>query len=150
MKGLSFAIAGRKQIRKCSLNQQVESQIHFAYMNVGNRRQAETRLSLFFVMTGVSIHKPVTVVFPFLILQYLWQPLPLGVGVVPEVKKEKQENQAVRGDDVNKDGELVVAVLHEEILGDVAGHDYKLDLWSNIEGSLVMPSTRNKTKKLQR
>lgn len=84
-------------------------------------------------MTGISIHNSVGVVRPCLSLQYFRQPLALGVGVVPEVEEEEQENQAIRADDVDKDRELVGAVLHEEILGDVAGHHNKLDLGSNKE-----------------
>lgn len=66
-------------------------------------------------------------VCPCLSLQHFRQPLALGVGVVPEVEKEEQENQAIQANDVDKDGELVGAVLHEEILGDVAGYHDKLD-----------------------
>lgn len=87
--------------------------------------------SLVFFMVGVSIHDTVTVVCPCLSLQYFRQPLAFGVGVVPKVEEEEQENQAVQANDVDKDGELVGAVLHEEILGDVACHHYKLDLGSN-------------------
>lgn len=79
-------------------------------------------------MVYVSIHDSIGVVRPCLILQNLWQPLALGVGVVPEVEEKEQENQAVRADDVDKDGELVWAVLHEEVLGDVGGNHDKLDL----------------------
>lgn len=89
--------------------------------------------SLVFFMTGISIHNSVAVVCPCLSLQYFRQPLALGVGVVPEVEEEEQENQAIRADDVDKDRELVGAVLHEEVLGDVAGHHNKLDLGSNKE-----------------
>lgn len=82
-------------------------------------------------MVGVSIHDSIGVVGPCLSLQYFRQPLTLGVGVVPEVEKEEQENQAVRANDVDKDGELVGAVLHEKVLGDVGGHHNKLDLGSD-------------------
>lgn len=51
--------------------------------------------------------------------------------MVPKVEEEKQENQAVQPNDVDKDGELVLAVLDEEILGDVSGHHNKLDLRRN-------------------
>lgn len=67
-------------------------------------------------------------VCPCLSLQNFRQPLAFGVGVVPEVEEEEQENQAIQANDVDKDGELVIAVLHEEILGDVSGHHNKLDL----------------------
>ena len=58
---------------------------------------------------------------PALVLQDLGQPLALGVGVVPEVHEEEEEDQAVQADDVHEDGELLSAVLHEEILDDVGG-----------------------------
>lgn len=86
-----------------------------------------SRASLIFFMSSVSIHNSVGVVCPCLSLQHFRQPLALGVGVVPEVEEEEQENQAVETDDVDEDGELVWAVLHEEILGDVAGYHNKLD-----------------------
>lgn len=89
--------------------------------------------SLKLVVIGVPIHDSVAVVCPRLSLQHFWQPLALGVGVVPEVEEEKQENQAIRANDVDEDGELVWAVLYEEILGDVAGHHNKLDLGSSTE-----------------
>jgi len=88
-------------------------------------------------VVGVSIHDSVGVVRPRLILQHFRQPLALGVGVVVEVEEEKQENQAVQADDVDKDGKLVWAVLHEEVLGDVAGHHNKLDLGSNKDKDLT-------------
>lgn len=84
-------------------------------------------------MAGVAIHNSVGVVCPRLSLQHFRQPLALGVGVVPEVEEEEQENQAVQADDVDEDRELVGAVAHEEILADVAGHHHKLNLGSNRE-----------------
>lgn len=81
-------------------------------------------------MIGISIHDAVGVVRPCLSLKDLWQSLALGVGMVPEVEEEKQENQAVQADDVDEDWELVWAVLYEEILGDVAGYHNKLNLQS--------------------
>lgn len=95
--------------------------------------------SLILFVIGVSIHNAVGVVRPRLSLQHFRQPLAFGVGVVPEIEKEEQENQPVQADDVDEDGELVGAVLHEEVLGDVAGHQNELDLgrdkerrgWSN-------------------
>lgn len=79
-------------------------------------------------MIGVSIHDAVGVVCPCLNLQYFRQPLAFGVGVVPEVEEETQENQAIEADDVDEDWELVGAILHEEILANMAGHHDKLDL----------------------
>lgn len=84
-------------------------------------------------MTGVSIHNSVGVVWPCLGLQHFRQPLAFGVGMVPEVEEQEPENQAVRGDDVDEDGEPVEAVLYEEILRDVAGYHNKLDLGSKKE-----------------
>lgn len=66
-------------------------------------------------------------------LQHFGQPLALGVGVVPEVEEEEQENQAIQGDDVDEDRELVGTVLHEEILADVSGHHNKLDQLNGSE-----------------
>lgn len=86
--------------------------------------------SLIFFMIGISIHNSISVVCPCLSLQHFGQPLALGVGVVPEVEEEEQENQAIQGDDVDEDGELVGTVLHEKILADVGGHHNKLDLGS--------------------
>lgn len=87
----------------------------------------QSTASLVFFMVCVSIHNSVCVVSPRLSLQHFRQPLALGVGVVPEVEEEEQENQAIQANDVDKDGELVGAVLHEEILGNVAGYHDKLD-----------------------
>lgn len=92
--------------------------------------------SLIFFMTGVSIHNSIGVVRPCLSLQHFRQPLAFGVGMVPEVEEEEQENQAVRANDVDKDGELVWAVLNEEILRDVAGYHNKLDLGRNKKGKV--------------
>lgn len=98
-------------------------------------------------MIGASIHDTIGVVSPRLSLQHFRQPLALGVGVVPEVEEEKQENQAVQANDVDEDGELVGAVLHEEVLRDVSGHHNKLDLWSNKEKKDRFPAQQGKTKK---
>lgn len=92
-----------------------------------------SRASLIFFVRSVSIHNSVGVVCPCLSLQHFRQPLALSVGVVPEVEEEEQENQAIETNDVDEDGELVWAVLHEEILGDVAGYHNKLDLGSYKE-----------------
>lgn len=100
----------------------------------------EPRLaSLVFFMIGVSIHDTVGVVCPCLSLQHFRQPLAFGVGVVPEVEEEEQENHAIQPDDVDEDRELVGAVRHEEILGDVGGHHNKLDLGSNKEKERSIP-----------
>lgn len=84
-------------------------------------------------MTGISIHNSVGVVCPCLSLQHFRQPLALGVGVVPEVEEEEQENQAIQANDVDEDRELVGTVLHEEILGNVGGYHNKLDQLNGSE-----------------
>ena len=94
------------------------------------RDRPETASVVFVVLhaVGVAVDDSVGVVGPALVLQDLGQPLALGVGVVPEVEEEEEEDKAVQADDVHEDGELVRAVLHEEILEDVGGDDYELDL----------------------
>lgn len=84
----------------------------------------------------VCIHDAVGVVGPRLGLQHFGKPLAFGVGVVPEVEEQEQENQAVQPNDVDKDGEVVEAVLDEEILRDVAANHSKLDLGNNKENLL--------------
>lgn len=83
--------------------------------------------SLLFFMIGIPINNAIGVVCPCLCLQNFRKPLALCVGVVPEVKEEEEEDQTVEGDDVDEDRKLIGAIL-EEILGDVGGHHYKLDL----------------------
>lgn len=94
--------------------------------------QSRGAASLILLLTGVAVHHAVGVVCPRLRLQHFGQPLSLGVGVVPEVEEEEQENQAVQADDVDEDRELVGAIRDEEILGDVAGHHHKLDLRGEV------------------
>lgn len=91
-------------------------------------RNHKNHASLVFVMVYVSVHDSIGVVRPCLSLQHFRQPLALGVGVVPEVEEKEQEDQAVQANDVDKDGELVWAVLDEKVLGDVGGNHDKLDL----------------------
>lgn len=55
--------------------------------------------------------------------------------MVVEVEEEEQENHAVQADDVDEDGELVGAVLHEEILANVCGYHHKLN---QLNGSEVL------------
>lgn len=86
---------------------------------------------------GFSAHDSVSVVRPCLSLQHFGQPLASGVGVVVEVEKEEQENHAVRADDVDKDGELVRAVVQEEILADVGGDHHELDQLNG--GEVLLP-----------
>lgn len=87
-------------------------------------------------MIYISIHDSVGVVTPCLSLQHFRQPLALGVGVVPEVEEKEQENQAVRTNDVDEDGELVWAVSHEEVLRNVGGNHDKLDLRKSKENKV--------------
>ena len=79
-------------------------------------------------MVGIAIHNSIGMVFPGLVLQRLGKPLALGVGMIPEVEEEEQEDQTVGTDDVDEDRKLIVAVLYKEVLGDVSGHHHKLDL----------------------
>lgn len=108
----------------------------FAYVIEANPEPPDgpSPASFLFIMIGVSIHDAVGVVCPCLNLQYFRQPLAFGVGVVPEVEEETQENQAIEADDVDEDWELVGAILHEEILANMAGHHDKLD---QLDGSEV-------------
>lgn len=69
----------------------------------------------------------VTVVLGCL-LSHPGQPLALGVGLVPKVGEEDEEDGPINPDKVNEDGELVLAVGHEVILGDVDGDNHKLCL----------------------
>lgn len=56
------------------------------------------------------------------------QPFALGVGLVPKVGEEDEEDGPINPDKVNEDGELVLAGGHEVILGDVDGDNHKLCL----------------------
>lgn len=58
----------------------------------------------------------------------LGQTLAFGVRLVPEVGEEYEEDDAVNPDEVDEDGELVIAGGHEVVLGDVDGDDHKLQL----------------------
>lgn len=79
-------------------------------------------------MIGVPINNSIGVVCPRLGLQHFRKPLALSVSVVPEVEKQEEEDQTVEGNDVDKNGKLVGAILYEEILGDVGSHQHELDL----------------------
>lgn len=57
-----------------------------------------------------------------------WQALTLHVSLHPEVGEEHEEEGSVHPDEVDDCGELVVAVVHEVILGCVERHEHKLDL----------------------
>ena len=79
-------------------------------------------------MVGVAVHDAVGVVSPGLVLHRLGEPLALGVGMVPEVQEEQQEDEPVEANDVDEDRELIGAVLQKEILADMCGYHHKLDL----------------------
>lgn len=57
------------------------------------------------------------------------EPVASDVGLHPEVGKEDEEEDAVHPDEVDPQGNLVVALLHEVILADVNGDENELDLW---------------------
>lgn len=100
-------------------------------LTVGQVRSTTRRLasSLFLlVVVGVAVHDAIGVMSPGLGLKHLGEPLALGVGVVPEVEEQQQEDEPVEADYVDEDGELVGAVLQEEVLADMGGHHHKLDL----------------------
>lgn len=62
------------------------------------------------------------------LLSHPGQPFALGVGLVPKVGEEDEEDGPINPDKVNEDWELVLAVGHEVILGDVDGDNHKLCL----------------------
>lgn len=53
-------------------------------------------------------------------MEYFGKSLALGVGVIVEVEEQDQEDQPIKTDDVEEDGELVGTLLHEEELADVS------------------------------
>lgn len=57
------------------------------------------------------------------------QPLTLYVGLDPEVREEHEEEGSIHPDEVDDHGELVVAAVHEVILGSVKRYQDKLGLW---------------------
>lgn len=58
----------------------------------------------------------------------LWKPLALHVSLDPEVGEEHEEEGSIHPDEVDDHGELVIAGVHEVILGSVKRHQDKLDL----------------------
>lgn len=62
------------------------------------------------------------------LLSHPGQPFTLGVGLVPKVGEEDEEDGPINPDEVDEDGELVLAAGHEVILGDVDGDNHKLCL----------------------
>lgn len=63
-----------------------------------------------------------------LAIVHFWQALALHVSLHPEVGEEHEEEGSVYPDKVDECGELVVAVVHEVILGCVKRHEHKLGL----------------------
>lgn len=57
-----------------------------------------------------------------------WQPLTLNVSLDPEVGEEYEEEGSVHPDEMEDHGELVVATVHEVILGSVERYKDKLGL----------------------
>lgn len=47
------------------------------------------------------------------------QPLPLGVGMIPEIGEQDEEDGAIHPDEVDDERVLVVAAGHEVVLADV-------------------------------
>ena len=64
---------------------------------------------------------------------FLWQPLTLHISLDPEVGEEHEEEGSVHPDEVDDQGELVIAAGHEVILGGVKRYQDKLYLWGGIK-----------------
>lgn len=56
------------------------------------------------------------------------EPVALYVGLHPKIGEEEEEEKAIHPDQVDPQGHLVVALLHEIILADVDGDQNKLRL----------------------
>lgn len=63
-----------------------------------------------------------------ILLKYTGEPFAFGVGVIPEVGEQHEEDGTVHPDEVDDDWILVVTARHEVVLGDVQGDQDKLDL----------------------
>lgn len=61
-----------------------------------------------------------------------WQPLTLHVSLDPEVGEKYKEEGTIHPYEVDDQGELVVAAVHEIILGSVKRNQDKLDLFGRI------------------
>lgn len=61
------------------------------------------------------------------------QPLALHVSLDPEIGEQEEEEGSVNPDEVDDDGELVVAAVHEVILGSMEGNQHKLDLVGGVK-----------------
>jgi len=64
----------------------------------------------------------------------LRQPLTLHVGLDPEVGEENEKEGSVHPDEVENHGELVVAAVHEVILGGMERYQDKLGLLGRKSG----------------
>ena len=80
----------------------------------------------------------------------LGQPLALDVRLDPEVGEEDEEESAVHPDEVDDQGELVVAGVHEVVLGGVEGDQHKLDLWHRNDKKHSRENPRKKEIKVKR
>lgn len=56
------------------------------------------------------------------------EPVALDVGLHPKVGEEEEEEDSVNPDEVNPQGNLVVALLHEVVLADMNGNQNELRL----------------------
>lgn len=56
------------------------------------------------------------------------EPLALDVGLYPKVGEEEEEEDAVHPNEVDPEGNLVVALFHEVVLANVNGDHNKLGL----------------------
>lgn len=75
----------------------------------------------------IGMVNPIAILESLAFLRNLGQPLSLCVCVVPEVEEENQEDQSVETNNVEKNRELVGAVLHEDELTNVDSHHHKLN-----------------------
>jgi len=96
---------------------------------------------------GVNGGVHATVQAPLRVL--LGQPLALDVRLHPEVGEEHEEEGAVHPDEVDDDGELVVAGVHEVVLRGVEGDQHKLDLENNHKIQQKHPMTKSPWKAVQ-
>lgn len=72
------------------------------------------------------------------------QTLAFGVRMIPEVGEQDEEDDSVNPDEVDADGELVVAAGHEVVLGDVDGDNHELQLGAEADNRLLgQGSTEN-------
>lgn len=80
------------------------------------------------MVNTIGMVSTVAILESLAVLRNLGQPLSLCVCVVPEVEEENQEDQSVETNNVEKNRELVGAVLHEDELANVDSHHHKLNL----------------------